>query len=285
MKIRFTPASGFATALAVAALATGLLSTQANAANGVDYVALGDSAAAGPLILPVDWSRPDCARSLANYPRVFAEASGASLTDVTCSGAKTVDFTGKQFGWIPAQFDALGDATELVTVTIGGNDVGLVQAALSCFNAFPEPYGTSCAKRMTADGKDELAEKIAAFVPVWTEAFTGIKAKSPNARVFVVGYGTYLPPGGCPDRIPMWDDDSDYIQASVSKMNDGLALAAVRAGATFVDLEPSTVAHTVCEPAGQRYYEPLIPGNPAAPLHPNAAGMANAAQQLAAAAG
>src|SRR5436309_1468147 len=99
------------------------------------YVALGDSAASGPLILPVDLSSPGCYRSQRNYPKLAAAQIGVPITDVTCSGADTSDMTASQstdFGSVPPQFDALTPDTSLVTLQIGGNDAGLVGLAESC---------------------------------------------------------------------------------------------------------------------------------------------------------
>src|SRR5690349_615175 len=136
----------------VAMLVAGTSTAQADT---LDYVALGDSAAAGPLIPnqdPALW----CLRSDRNYPQVAAEILGARLTDVTCSGAKTDDFAGRQFGFVAPQYDALKSTTDLVSITIGGNDVGLVQTALGCINLLPEPVGLSCRDRLTAGG-DQVA--------------------------------------------------------------------------------------------------------------------------------
>lgn len=265
-------------AMAVAAAAVAAtISAAPGSAETTNYVALGDSAAAGPSIPPTDVSNLACGRSLANYPHVLAKRLSANLTDVTCSGGTTIS--------LPTQYGALNDKTDLVTLTVGGNDVDLVGAALGCLNVLPEPNGVSCAERLTAGGRDQLAEKVNAWTPHWTSAVRTIKQKAPNAQVYVVGYGTYLPKGGCFGKIPAWGRDSDYIQASITKMNQGLASAARANGAHFVDLEPSTVGHTVCEAPNVRYYEPLVPGNPASPMHPNAAGMVNASTQIAKAIG
>ena len=137
--------------LAIGVLLAGLVTGPAVArADGpLEYVALGDSSAAGPLILPqIDLAGP---RSSLNYPHIAAQQLGAGLTDVTCSGAVIPDFSGKQFGFVPPQYDALSSTTDLVTVAIGGNDTGLVSAALSCINALPPPARPS-ARGMAAFG-------------------------------------------------------------------------------------------------------------------------------------
>ena len=67
----------------------------------------------------------DCAQSEANYPHLIASALRLSLTDVSCSGAKTESFTVAQFPDQPPQFKALTPSTKVVTVGMGGNDGNL----------------------------------------------------------------------------------------------------------------------------------------------------------------
>src|SRR3954462_5512053 len=62
------------------------------------YVALGDSYTAAPLVPPTD-SSTICLRSGVNYPALVARAMpGTALTDVSCSGATTADTTRSQSG-------------------------------------------------------------------------------------------------------------------------------------------------------------------------------------------
>lgn len=261
----------FALLGAVLAAATALSPT-AQAAGAPEYVALGDSAAAGPL---VGSQNPNivCLRSNTNYPRVAAKLLGARLRDVTCSGAKLAAFAGHQWGFLPPQFNALSESTDLVTVTIGGNDVDLVGAAVSCLNAFPEPMGRSCRDRFTAGGHDQLAERIDAIGPQVGRAFAEIRHRAPRARLLVVGYATYIRPNGCYPTQPMWARDATYIQSSVDRLSALLAREAAAHGAEFLDLAPVSRGHDACAPPHQRYIEGVVPSRFTAPLHPNAAGM------------
>lgn len=252
----------------VAALVAGTTTAQADT---LEYVALGDSAAAGPLIPnqdPALW----CLRSDRDYPRVAAEILGARLTDVTCSGATTDHFAGRQFGFVKPQYDALKPTTDLVSITIGGNDVGLVQTALSCINLLPEPIGLSCEDRLTAGG-DQVAEDIAAWAPEFGAALDEVKRRAPHAKVLVTGYGTYIRPGGCHPVQPIWARDADYLQGSVNLLSATAKAEAEKRGATYVDLAAVSVGHDTCAAPADRYLEGLIPTTIAAPLHPNAAGM------------
>ncbi len=269
--------------LAVGVMLAGLVSpATARADDLFEYVALGDSSAAGPLILPqIDLP---CLRSGVNYPHIAAAELGAQLTDVTCSGAVIPDFSENQFGFVPPQYNALKPTTDLVTVAIGGNDTGLVAAALSCINLLPAPAGVSCKERYTAGGKDQLAARITATAPAFGQALDRIRALAPNARILVTGYGTYIRPDGCYPQIPVWPIDANYLQATVDRLNHMLATQSALHGATYVDLRKPSIGHDACAPITQRWLEGLIPTSDAAPLHPSRQGMAAFGALVAAAA-
>ena len=198
-------------AFAVVLLASFLPTGVAAAAPG-RYVALGDSAASGPLIPNPDLSFPGCIRSTNNYPKLVARQLGLQITDVTCSGADTVDMTNPQetdLGTAPPQFDALTPDTSVVTLQIGGNDAGLTGLAQSCLNIWPQPFGDSCADENTAGGHDVYGERVAAVGPRVAAVLDGIHAKSPSARVLVVGYTYYIRAGGCYPRVQLWGKRRD----------------------------------------------------------------------------
>ncbi|HEX8864453.1 MAG TPA: SGNH/GDSL hydrolase family protein [Lentzea sp.] len=253
----------------VTALVAGTTTAQADT---FEYVALGDSAAAGPLIPnqdPALW----CLRSDGDYPQVAAKILGAQLTDATCSGAETDHLAGRQFGFVTPQLDSLKPSTDLVSLTIGANDIGLFQTALSCINFLPEPAGISCKDRYTAGGQDQLAQAVEAWAPEFGAALDAIKKRSPNAKLVVTGYGTYIRPGGCYPRQPVWGRDGDYLQSVMNRISATIKTEATKRGATFVDFAAVTEGHDICAEPADRYLEGLIPTTIAAPLHPNAAGM------------
>lgn len=277
--------SVFATVLATiaATLAGGAGVAQATQER---YVALGDSAAAGPLIPLPDLSLPDCFRSTSNYPKLVAGRLGVPIVDVTCSGADTNDMFAPQetdLGTNPPQLDALTADTTIVTLQIGGNDAGLVGLAESCLNLLPDPFGTSCHATNTAGGGDVYGARVAAVRPKVDAVLAAIHERSPNARVFVVGYTTYLPPNGCYPLVPVWARDANYVQAKIDQLNQVLADAAAGGGATYVDIRTPGIGKDVCQLPLVRWTEPFVPLNLAAPLHPNATGMAGMATVVAAA--
>src|SRR5690242_9534331 len=101
------------------------------------YVALGDSYSAASGVLPPDLTAPpECLRSELNYPKVIARQIAAQLTDVTCGAAQTSHFFTSQYSNVPPQLDALSSQTQLVTMTIGGNDSNVfIDAIVDCGSA------------------------------------------------------------------------------------------------------------------------------------------------------
>jgi len=262
---------------------TGVTTGTAGAVMVGDYVALGDSAASGPLIPPQDPASPGCARSLVDYPHIVAQKLGVALTDVTCSGATTADMTGRQTtgnGPVDPQLNALSAGTRLVTLTIGANDIGLVGAASGCINLLPG-IQPDCVDKLTAGGHDQLAEAIATFEPRWGTLLDAIRRLAPNATIFVAEYGTYLPHNGCWPTAPMSARDANYIQATIGRLDAAMAREAAAHGARYLDILAASVGHDVCQSPQVKWFESVIPTSSAAPLHPNANGMAGIGSFLA----
>ncbi|MEU2042328.1 SGNH/GDSL hydrolase family protein [Nocardia niwae] len=247
------------------------------------YVALGDSYAAGGM--PPIVSEGFCGRSGGNYAHVIAQELGvAEFRDATCGGAKVADFTDPRVDEEgrsePAQYDALTANTTLVTVGIGGNDIGLLQLGIKCYN-FWRLRGAACD---AGAGPDGYSDSIGAYTQKYGEVIQEIRARAPRAEIIMVGYPTVFQRGGCPTVQPLLPTDSDYFQARIEQLNAAMQAQSTEHGALYVDLLESTRDHGVCAPPEQRWLEGPVTVEPdAVPLHPNSAGHANAARQILAA--
>src|SRR5882757_3915094 len=149
-----------ARAAAVVGCALLLASTTATAAVAAaplgPYVALGDSYVSGPLIPnQVDIG---CLRSDHNYPSLVAAAIGASaFSDASCGGATTDEMTQSQIdGLITVngpQLNAVTSDDKLVTLGIGGNDIGFIGIILTCAaESLTNPFGAPCTAHYTVGG-------------------------------------------------------------------------------------------------------------------------------------
>ncbi len=273
-----------ATAGTVIALLSLLLlafaATAAGAASG-RYVALGDSYTAGPLIPNQSLNPLGCLRSDHNYPHLVQPGlTTAALSDVSCSGATTDDMLNAQStsaGTNPPELNALTTDTRVVTLGIGGNDIGFTDIVLNCSRLNPfDP----CKDDYVHGSTDDISARIAATAPKVDAVIAAIHARSPSAKVHVVGYPTILPATGfgCWPSVPILPTDVTYLRAKEFELNAMLAARAAADGAFYVDTVTSSVGHDVCKATGTKWVEGLIPTSPAAPVHPNALGMQNTAR-------
>ncbi len=268
--------------------ATLALATGAQAADTGPYVALGDSYTAAPLV-PNQVGQPTgCARSDHNYPSVVRAVLGSTaFRDVSCSSATTKDMLGSQAvtgGANVPQFSALTSDTALVTVGIGGNDVGLVGAATTCIGlGLLNPIGTACRSNFAKPGGgDKLTDQIAESAPKIAAVLQGIHERSPQARVLIVGYPAVAPNTGqgCYPLVPLSDDDITYLDGKLRATNTMIAEQAAANDAEYVDTYAQSVGHDACTLPPTRWFEGLVPTMPAFPIHPNVLGEASMARSV-----
>ena len=262
-------------------------------------VALGDSFASGPLV-PVQYEQPwGCLRSSNNYAHQVASALALELTDVTCSGASTkhmwethgvspeAEFAdyGAPLGYDghpgnPPQLDALQPDTDIVTLQIGGNDIGFGGLATTCGEgAIRGSFGEGgCTEAVEAE---RPFEKIEATAPKIRAVLDEIHRRSPKASIYVLGYSGIFkigPTASCP-AMGVGEADAVYlrrIQERLNAMIEDVAddPAQTYSGVTeYIDVYGPSAGHTACDLPAIRWVEPIVPVNAAAPVHPNLGGM------------
>lgn len=267
------------TAFAAAALMTiGTVATAAPAqsARTIDYVALGDSFSAASGVSPTDRSAPVlCLRSQLNYPKLLADKV-TTLKDVTCGAAKTDHYRTSQYAGVAPQLDALSAETDLVTMTIGGNDSGtFVGAMLACASAAGATfgYGSPC-KKIYGDKFSRTIRETT--YPDLVQALTDVKVRSPKARVAILTYPQIMPRDtvGCYPRMPIARGDVAYVNSIQDTLNDAVRRAAKQTGTIVVDVAAQSGGHDACKPSGTRWVEPMLGSTQLVPVHPDAVGEA-----------
>jgi lysophospholipase L1-like esterase len=249
------------------------------------YVALGDSYTAGLGIPEQTGATAGCGQSTSSYPYLVARSLRLRLTDMSCSSATIQDMAAAQptgEGANPAQLSALSAGTALVTLSIGGNDIGMVEIVTKCTELDLIPAlipglrsssRTPCEDYYTSGGADQIGQRIQAVTGNLADALTRIKERAPHARVYVVGYPDLLPgAGGCGDALGITAGDLAFLNQEEVRLNGVLEQVARAAGDGYVDTYTPSEGHDACAAPGSRWLEPLLPSAPAAPLHPNALG-------------
>jgi len=256
------------------------------------YVALGDSFTAGPIVLPQDEATPGCLRSTANYPHLIApDLSPPAFRDVSCSGAQTKDMFAPQEvdpdPDNPAQLDTLDASTTIVTLGIGGNDIGFTEIAKKCVELFAQQKeGSPCRDFYNSGGVDQIGGRIAQLAPKLAAVLDEIDARSPRAKVFVVGYPAILPETTtdfelCQPTLPVAKGDVPYLRDDVEKrLNATIQYVAASHGEVYVDTYGPSIGHDACKPPTVRWVEPVVPMLDAAPVHPNRLGMEASARAV-----
>lgn len=270
MKIRTALSAVLVTATALVGV-----TAPAGAEDPLDYVALGDSFSAGSGILPLDPTiTPMCARTTRNYPHLVAARTGASFTDMTCGGAQTKDFAAAQYsGLTRPQLAAVDAGTDLVTLTIGGNDAGLFANTIMRCGALGLTslgLGSPCQKQY-GDSFDRDIEEI--IYPAVKQALAATRAKAPGATVAILGYPWVVPATrGCYLKMPIAAGDVPYVRGIQAHLNGVIERAAAETGTTYVDLAAASEGRDACAPTGTRWVEPALFGTNFVPVHPNALG-------------
>ena len=250
------------------------------------YVALGDSYTAGPGIPDQTGAVAGCEQSSSSYPFLVAQRLRLELTDMSCSSATIADLSAAQptgDGINPAQLSALSSATALVTLGIGGNDIGWASIVTRCVELDLIPVLipgentsglTPCEDYYSRDGMDLIQQRIQVVSGQLAKTLSQIKARARRARVYVVGYPDLLPSSGngCANALGMTTGDIVFLNNEELRLNGELRQVARAVGDGYVDTYRPSEGHDACSVPPSRWIEPLIPDATAAPLHPNAVG-------------
>lgn len=245
------------------------------------YVALGSSMAAGPGIQPRASGAPRRAgRSGRNYAHLVAEKAGLDLVDVTFSGATTAHVLAERQHGAPPQLRALDGSETLVTVTIGGNDVGyipaLMAASLPSFVRHLPLLGGRIRDLLDREARDAA---LSGVFDSLCAVGRSLRKRAPRAQILFVDYLTVLPPAGV-SASPLSDEHVELGRHLATALERLTAEAAAATDCAVVSAAAASRDHHAWS---QRPWTTKpgvpIPGRPA-PLHPNGAGMRAVAELI-----
>ncbi|MDN5795306.1 MAG: SGNH/GDSL hydrolase family protein [Intrasporangium sp.] len=213
------------------------------------YVALGDSYTAAPLVprlIPAD----GCTRSTNNYPHLVARTLGITdFVDASCSGAQTKDMFTSQLPGVAPQLDALRPDTQLVTLSIGGNDFSVFGTLVGYCTTLRagDPTGDPCRQAMQVGGQDRLLAAVAVTQQRIVGVVAAIRSRAPHARILLVGYPQIVPTHGtCPALLPLADGDYPYGYEVNLALTEALQNAAAQTGVGYVDVWRASRGHSIC---------------------------------------
>ncbi|MFE7135865.1 SGNH/GDSL hydrolase family protein [Streptomyces sp. NPDC057638] len=224
-------------------------------ARAVDYVALGDSYSSGVGAGDYDPASGDCKRSNRAFPKLWANANApSSFAFTACSGAVTSNVTSSQLG-------PLNAGTDLVSISVGGNDAGFADVMTVCVLQSE----ANCINRI-----NQARAFVTATLPSRLDTvYNAIKAKSPSAKVVVLGYPRfYKLNGSCLFGIS--ETKRAAINNAADLLNSTVSKRAANHGFAFGDVVPAFTGHEICSSAS--WLHSLNLGSIGDSYHPTAAG-------------
>lgn len=147
---------------------------------------------------------------------------------------------------------------KVVTLTVGGNDVGFADILSACV-LNPSVPATSCYWAQPQGIKD-LGNKIKAEYGTLVTTYSSIKQASPGVKVYVVGYPQFIADDSCPAYVGLNAGERGMIVNGVTYLNQTIRAAAATAGVYYVDIEDALGAHTICGSSLQKYVNGIFEG-------------------------
>jgi lysophospholipase L1-like esterase len=247
-------------AAGTAVVASLALAAPASAQASVHYVALGDSYSSGVGAGGTISSSGSCDRSTNAYPALWDVANQpASYTSAACSGATTSTV-------ISSQLSALSSATTLVSITIGGNDVGFSSTMETCVLSST----SSCVQAITT-AEGEIATQLPGEL---NDVLADIKADAPNALVVVLDYPQLYDLSKSSSCLGLSTTDRTDLNQAATQLDGQIAAAATRYGDVFGDVRPAFAGHEICDSGSWLHAVNFLDVSES--YHPTAAGQSGA---------
>jgi len=214
---------------------------------GTNYVAQGDSYASGTGTR--EYYDSGCQRSNHSYAKQLAAQRGLNLSHIACSGARIPDVRANQLG-------ALSTATNLVTLSIGGNDAGFSSVITQC--AKPWPY--TCTTELN-NARNFINNTLPGQL---SSLYADIQTRAPNARVIVIGYPRLFNGEECNLLARISPGEQSDLNGVADLLATKISAAAAARGFEFLDTRSSFNTHRICDdvewlnglsnPVGESYH-------------------------------
>ena len=261
------------------------------APNPAPYAILGDSYSSGEGTNNYDadtnTASNTCHRSPNSFGRVYAAGSSTfgsgDVEHLACSGATIDNVLTTAKNNEPAQISELMTSARLVTVTIGGNDVGFASVLTRCVTPL-----TTCEDYYTQNDANNLDTAITNLRARLAAAYMAIKQKAPNATVVAITYPNIFSPGSegksgktCLSIGAIGASDVEWLIRETFRLDDVIDAAAQDAGVRVLDERYAFAGHELCTST------PWVNSLLSAPItdiakafHPNSAGYAQIAADM-----
>jgi hypothetical protein len=246
----------------------------------LQYVALGDSFTSGEGETHDIYYREltntgvhTCHTSIRSYPYLIAGAWSRSVQSIACSGARSLDIVSSQGyqgqnerlhvvedaeawkqqayqGFVPGIVPQLNivqhTRPKLISLSIGGNDVGMIDKLKACLAP------TTCDWASEPDKKRAMAREIRDVYQPLRRLLSEIKRSSPASDILVIGYPKIInesATASCDFSTDFLLDSSErqLLNEAIQLLNTVIRHAAFVEGVQYGNIEDSLLGHRLCD--------------------------------------
>lgn len=201
-----------------------LLLSPVQAATWGNYYALGDSYSSGDGAYdyyPDTAVQGGCWRSANAYPELVADSYdfAGKLSFRACSGQRghamldAIDEVGSQLDWNAPH-------TSLVTIGIGGNDLGFSSVLKTCMVRVPLLDSGTCTAQ-----EEDIRKRMQKFETTFEELVGAVRERAPDARILVVGYPRIFPEEPVGSYYTLTASNQRWLNETIQEFNEQLAEA------------------------------------------------------------
>lgn len=241
----------------------------------LDYLAMGDSYASGEGVYNYKdgtdiYGTNMCHLAMLSYPYIIANKGAAGDTEsVACSGAKVKDifdignkdyiddkpqakgFLDKSFSnYIYTNF-IVGNRRQhdfltyykpgLITLSIGGNDIGFSKIVSTCVSGTIDCYSSTQQRK-------QLVSIIQNTYQDLVTTYTEVKSSSPQTKLYVIGYPQIAKENGnCAKNVALSNKEIAFSNKLISYLNSVIKKASLEAGVVYIDTEDAFSGRRLCE--------------------------------------
>ena len=288
----------------------------------IDYLGMGDSFTSGEgafdYISGTDSASNSCHLSIHSYPLLLTEdifnihsghsvaCSGATMHDITNTNSTykgqvkdVADFgtlespqtnllnsvmTNFAPGYVAQQRFVNQYQPAVMTVSIGGNDVGFGDILETCVTAHLSRHHSDNDCFNSYEDRTEIKNLVDRTQPRWTALYKQLQAANPGKKLYAIGYPDIAnDQGSCGLNVNLSRSELELARELTDYINQTISKAAVKAGVMYVDISQALVGHRLCEAnTASIAVNGVTAGNDAGPLgtkvfgkesyHPNALG-------------
>lgn len=223
-----------------------------------------------------------CHTSKRSYPYLIAAELGISpdkVKSVACSGAVTGDIIGEDLNYwgqgkrlqdnseepnkiikviaqtsavelfIPGRVHQISFAERyrprMITVGIGGNDVGFMDKLRTCIGT------DTCEWANTAEGREKTALELKRLYNTLVDTYGALHDASPSSKIYAIGYPRIIDQDGQCDILHgllLNETERTFMNEGITYINDIVESAAKKVGIAYLDIENTLGNQVLCGP-------------------------------------